>query len=69
MFAGHTDVVPPGPEVRTWTHAPFASDIANGVLYGRGAVDMKGGDRLHDGGGARIISRRTAASRKARSRS
>ncbi len=26
-----------------WTHAPFAGDIADGVLYGRGAVDMKGG--------------------------
>jgi succinyl-diaminopimelate desuccinylase len=41
MFAGHTDVVPPGDESR-WTHPPFASEIANGTLYGRGAVDMKG---------------------------
>jgi len=41
MFAGHTDVVPPG-DPKAWTHAPFAGDIANGVLYGRGAVDMKG---------------------------
>lgn len=41
MLAGHTDVVPPGDETR-WTHPPFASEIANGVLYGRGAVDMKG---------------------------
>ena len=41
MFAGHTDVVPPG-DVKTWSHAPFSGDIANGVLYGRGAVDMKG---------------------------
>jgi len=41
-FAGHTDVVPPGDEAR-WTHRPFAGDIADGVLYGRGAVDMKGG--------------------------
>src|SRR3954464_12171523 len=41
MFAGHTDVVPPGDETR-WSHPPFASEIENGVLYGRGAVDMKG---------------------------
>jgi succinyl-diaminopimelate desuccinylase len=41
MFAGHTDVVPPGDEAK-WTHPPFASEIADGVLYGRGAVDMKG---------------------------
>jgi succinyl-diaminopimelate desuccinylase len=41
MFAGHTDVVPPGEE-GAWTHAPFAGDIADGRLYGRGAVDMKG---------------------------
>lgn len=42
MFAGHTDVVPPGNE-KAWTHPPFAGAIADGVLYGRGAVDMKGG--------------------------
>jgi succinyl-diaminopimelate desuccinylase len=41
MFAGHTDVVPPGEE-SAWTHAPFAGEIADGRLYGRGAVDMKG---------------------------
>lgn len=40
-FAGHTDVVPSGDEA-LWTHAPFAADEANGILYGRGAVDMKG---------------------------
>ena len=42
MFAGHTDVVPPG-DVSKWTHDPFSGDIADGMLYGRGAVDMKGG--------------------------
>src|SRR3569833_2350273 len=41
MFAGHTDVVPPG-DPKIWSHAPFSGDIDNGVLYGRGAVDMKG---------------------------
>jgi succinyl-diaminopimelate desuccinylase len=41
VFAGHTDVVPPGDEAK-WTHPPFCADIADGVLYGRGAVDMKG---------------------------
>ena len=41
MFAGHTDVVPPG-DSKAWSHAPFSADIADGVLFGRGAVDMKG---------------------------
>jgi succinyl-diaminopimelate desuccinylase len=41
VFAGHTDVVPPG-DPKAWSHAPFAGDIERGVLYGRGAVDMKG---------------------------
>src|SRR5215831_13165588 len=40
-FAGHTDVVPSGEEAR-WTHPPFAAEIHDGTLYGRGAVDMKG---------------------------
>ena len=42
LFAGHTDVVPPGNE-STWSHPPFAGEIAKDRLYGRGAVDMKGG--------------------------
>lgn len=42
MFAGHTDVVPVGDE-GAWTHPPFAAEIAGGELFGRGAVDMKGG--------------------------
>jgi succinyl-diaminopimelate desuccinylase len=41
MFAGHTDVVPPGDEGR-WSRPPFAGDVADGQLWGRGAVDMKG---------------------------
>jgi len=42
VFAGHTDVVPPG-DVKAWKHPPFSAEIADGELYGRGAVDMKGG--------------------------
>ena len=42
VFAGHTDVVPPGDEAH-WLHGPFSGDIVDGMLYGRGAVDMKGG--------------------------
>ncbi|MCV0425909.1 MAG: succinyl-diaminopimelate desuccinylase, partial [Roseibium sp.] len=42
VFAGHTDVVPAGAE-GDWRHGPFDGTIADGVLYGRGAVDMKGG--------------------------
>lgn len=41
-FAGHTDVVPTG-TVAAWSHDPFAAEVRDGVLYGRGAVDMKGG--------------------------
>lgn len=40
-FAGHTDVVPPG-EVTAWSAGPFAGDVIDGRLIGRGAVDMKG---------------------------
>lgn len=40
-FAGHTDVVPPGNEA-AWSVPPFAAEIRDGILYGRGAVDMKG---------------------------
>ncbi|WP_298821281.1 succinyl-diaminopimelate desuccinylase [uncultured Roseibium sp.] len=42
VFAGHTDVVPAGAE-NDWSHGPFAGTIQDGVLFGRGAVDMKGG--------------------------
>lgn len=39
-FAGHTDVVPTGP-LEAWTTPPFAPEIRDGMLYGRGAADMK----------------------------
>ncbi len=41
-FAGHTDVVPTG-AAEGWSADPFAAEVKDGVLYGRGAVDMKGG--------------------------
>jgi succinyl-diaminopimelate desuccinylase len=59
MFAGHTDVVAPGDE-KAWAHPPFAGEMDGPELYGRGAVDMKGGlacalaavlDHLADHGG------------------
>jgi succinyl-diaminopimelate desuccinylase len=40
VFAGHTDVVPPGPREQ-WNSDPFVPEIRDGVLYGRGAADMK----------------------------
>ncbi|WP_404363679.1 succinyl-diaminopimelate desuccinylase [Marinobacter sp.] len=40
-FAGHTDVVPTGPE-KNWAHPPFDAIIREGYLFGRGAADMKG---------------------------
>src|SRR6202166_4116635 len=42
VFAGHTDVVPPGNEA-AWRLPPFGGEVAGGKIYGRGAVDMKGG--------------------------
>ena len=41
-FAGHTDVVPPGDEA-AWKSGPFEGQVRDGILYGRGAADMKGG--------------------------
>ena len=41
-FAGHTDVVPPGDE-SAWTLGAFSGEVKDGLLYGRGTVDMKGG--------------------------
>ena len=42
VFAGHTDVVPPGDSSR-WRFPPFSATLADGHLWGRGAADMKGG--------------------------
>jgi succinyl-diaminopimelate desuccinylase len=59
MFAGHTDVVPVGNE-DAWTHAPFGADIVDGVMYGRGAVDMKGGIACFVAAVARYIEKHGA---------
>ena len=54
MFAGHTDVVPAGVE-EDWTHPPFSAQIAQGEMFGRGAVDMKGGIACFVAAIARLI--------------
>ena len=41
-FNGHTDVVPVG-DLAAWTHDPFGAEVVDGVMYGRGATDMKSG--------------------------
>jgi succinyl-diaminopimelate desuccinylase len=41
-FNGHVDVVPPG-DTSAWKHGPFSGEIADGLLWGRGATDMKSG--------------------------
>jgi len=43
VFAGHTDVVPPGP-LEKWTSDPFKPEVRDGFLFGRGAADMKSGN-------------------------
>ena len=52
-FVGHTDVVPTGDE-NQWSSPPFSAEIIDGILYGRGAADMKGSPCSNDCGGRRI---------------
>jgi len=54
-FAGHTDVVPVG-DTGAWTYPPFGAEIHDGVLYGRGAVDMKAGIACFLSAAARYLS-------------
>lgn len=54
MFAGHTDVVPPG-DPDAWTHDPFGASVSGGAMYGRGAVDMKGGIACFVAALARVV--------------
>ena len=55
-YAGHTDVVPPGEA--GWTHDPFGAAVADGVVYGRGACDMKGGIAAFVAGLAEFLAAR-----------
>jgi succinyl-diaminopimelate desuccinylase len=54
-FAGHTDVVPVG-DARAWRHDPFAGQVAEGRLYGRGAVDMKSAIAAFIAATAKVLS-------------
>ncbi|MBL8699775.1 MAG: succinyl-diaminopimelate desuccinylase [Alphaproteobacteria bacterium] len=56
-FAGHSDVVPVG-DLNGWSIAPFAAEIHNGTLYGRGAADMKGAIAAFVAATDRFLSRR-----------
>lgn len=55
-YAGHTDVVPPGPAGQ-WTYGPFSPTVADGKLYGRGASDMKGSVAAFAAAAAAYINR------------
>jgi succinyl-diaminopimelate desuccinylase len=59
-FAGHTDVVPPG-ERDSWQMDPFAGEVKDGVLYGRGAADMKGAIACFLAATARFLERQRPA--------
>jgi succinyl-diaminopimelate desuccinylase len=56
-FAGHTDVVPPG-DAAAWSVSPFAAEVRDGRLIGRGAVDMKGAIGAFVAAVARLLDRR-----------
>lgn len=55
LFAGHTDVVPPGDEA-AWTHPPFAAEVVGGNIFGRGAADMKSGVAAFVAAAARAVA-------------
>ncbi len=59
-FAGHTDVVPVGDRA-AWTVDPFGAEIHQGVLYGRGAADMKGAIAAFTAAASRFVDRHGAA--------
>jgi acetylornithine deacetylase/succinyl-diaminopimelate desuccinylase-like protein len=59
LLLSHLDVVPAPPE--RWTHEPFAADVADGYVYGRGAVDMKGMVALELGVVERLVVEARAA--------
>ncbi len=55
-FAGHTDVVPPG-DAAQWSAPPFAGEVADGFLTGRGAADMKGSIAAFAAAAERTVAR------------
>jgi succinyl-diaminopimelate desuccinylase len=55
LFAGHTDVVPPG-SASLWMHDPFAAEEVDGRIYGRGAADMKSGVAAFISAAARAVA-------------
>ena len=55
-FAGHTDVVPVGDEA-AWTAPPFGAEVTDGILIGRGAVDMKSAIAAFIGAASRVVER------------
>jgi len=55
-FGGHTDVVPPG-DIAAWRTDPFAGEVSEGVLHGRGAVDMKGAVAAFVAAVSRVIAK------------
>ncbi len=55
-FAGHTDVVPVG-DAASWSHGPFEAVIEDGVLFGRGAADMKSAIAAFIAATARVLAR------------
>ena len=56
-FAGHSDVVPVG-DLSSWTIGPFAAELSNGYLFGRGAADMKGAIAAFTEAATRFVARR-----------
>lgn len=59
LFAGHTDVVPPGSS-SLWLHDPFGAEEADGKIYGRGAADMKSGVAAFIAATARAVAEGSA---------
>ncbi|GIK97220.1 MAG: succinyl-diaminopimelate desuccinylase [Alphaproteobacteria bacterium] len=59
-FAGHTDVVPVG-DPAAWTVDPFGAEVIGGVLYGRGAADMKGAVACFAAAASRFLAKRGPA--------
>ncbi len=60
-FAGHTDVVPVGDRA-AWSRDPFGAEIVDGVLWGRGAVDMKSGVAAFAAAAAELVQENPSGS-------